>query len=430
MRRLLAALPLLVVACTVKLEYVGPAGGDGGTGSDGASGDGTGSTTDGGTAACGTLGGGCCPDEGNGCGAGLACVEGRCSCFADVATGHDHTCAVRADGSLWCWGRNDAAQAGNPDLTMNPTVPTLVTSLTGVVDVSAGGQHSCALLGTGAVACWGNNEAGQLGMAASGPQAEPVTVAGLPPVAELALGSRHSCARTTDGDVYCWGCQVYQDWTGCTTFDASPAKVVGLSQMARVWAHHKHTCARGGDGTTACWGRNDYGQLGDGTRVDRPEPTPVTLVPGIIGMAGGRYHACALREDGQVWCWANNESGQLGRGTVSTYEDTAQAVTSLPAARQVVAGGWYACALTNDGDVLCWGDGGDGQLGYGGVADKSTPYPTLGLVDVMRLHGGSFHVCAHEPDSVVCWGSNSGGSVGSGTGEDIPLPIRVMSCSP
>jgi alpha-tubulin suppressor-like RCC1 family protein len=429
MRRVVAALPALLWGCTVKLEVIGPVDGGGG-GPDGG-GDASVAPDGGPPATCGTLAGPCCGTDTDECGAGLACVDGRCSCFADLTTGNDHTCVLRADGTVWCWGRNDFAQAGVADLTQEVLAPAMISALAGVVDLAAGGQHSCALRSNGEVVCWGNNEAGQLGAAASMAESDPVTVAGLPDtVVELALGSRHSCARTSDGKVWCWGCQIYNDWTGCATFDASPAEVSGLTQITRTWAHHKHTCARTLDGSAYCWGRNDYGQLGDGTRVDKPTPTQVTLVPGIIGMGGGRYHACALREDGQLWCWANNEDGQLGRGTMTDYEGTAQAVPGLPTIRQVVAGGWYTCALANEGEVLCWGDGSDGQLGYGGVANMLMPNPVTGLFDVLALSGGSFHVCAHEPDAILCWGENASGSVGNGTGVDVVLPLRIMTCAP
>ena len=156
--------------------------------------------------------------------------------------------------------------------------PTAVVGLSGVVELAAGGYHSCARLTDGSVSCWGNNGLGQLGDGTLVDKLSPTAVAGLSGVAGLAASDYHTCGRiAADGSVRCWGANGFGQLGDGTVVDKpSPTTVAGLSGIAELSAHGYHTCARTAVGAVSCWGWNAYGQLGDATTADKLSPTPVS----------------------------------------------------------------------------------------------------------------------------------------------------------
>ena len=165
-----------------------------------------------------------------------------------------------------------------------------------------------------------------------------------------------------------------------------------------------------------CWGKNEYGQLGDGTRENRKTPVDVNgLTNGVKAVTAGRDHTCALLENGRVKCWGTNGSGQLGDST--TEERTKPVlVGELTGVKAVSAGDGYTCALLEDGAVMCWGGNGVGQLGDGTGYNRTTPVAVADLAgSVKAIAAGSGHTCALlDSGDVQCWGANWDGALGSG----------------
>jgi MBG domain/Regulator of chromosome condensation (RCC1) repeat len=217
--------------------------------------------------------------------------------------GEIHTCALKTDGSVTCWGDNSTGQTAVPP------------GLVGVAAVSAGSRHTCALRTDGTVNCWGFER-------------EAAVPAGLASVAAISADFRHSCALKTDGSVTCWG----SNFRGETTVPA------GLAGVAAISVGAFHTCALKTDGSVSCWG---------------DDPGAANVVPtglaGVAAVSAGGHHTCALKTDGAVICWGDNGSGQ----------------TSVPAGltgvAAVSAGGAHTCALKTDASVSCWGDDAFGQ---------------------------------------------------------------------
>ena len=189
----------------------------------------------------------------------------------------------------------------------------------GFVAISAGGHHTCALRGNGRVWCWGYNGDGRLGDGTSTTHYTPVRVSSLSEVFSISAGRKHSCALDANAVPWCWGNNAYgQVGDGTYSNRYSPVQVSGLSRAEDISAGRWHSCAIDGGGSVWCWGHNNYGQLGDGTRSDSRIPVQVASLSGAVQVSAGGWHSCAVDGNGSVWCWGANWSGQLGNGTSDT----------------------------------------------------------------------------------------------------------------
>ncbi|MEW5945836.1 MAG: S8 family serine peptidase [bacterium] len=197
----------------------------------------------------------------------------------------------------------------------------------------------------------------------------------------LSAGYYHTCALTNDGSVKCWGYNYFGqlgDGT-TTTYNPTPVSVTGMSGAVAVSGGSVHTCALINDGSVKCWGDNYYGQLGDGTTIDKLTPVSVTGMSGAVAVSGGYAHTCALINDGSVKCWGYNYYGQLGDGTRTTYNPTPVSVTGMSGAVAVSGGYAHTCALISDGSVKCWGYNYYGQLGDGTINNRIIPVIVVGF---------------------------------------------------
>ena len=212
----------------------------------------------------------------------------------NITAGDSHTCALISDGTVTCWGNNYSGQLGDGSNT-DSHVPVAVTggALTNktVTDITAGGGHTCALISDGTVTCWGNNGAGQLGDGSNTDSNVPVAVAGgaltNKTVIDITAGGNHTCALISDGTVTCWGWNGYgQLGDGSNTARNVPVAVTGGAltnkTVTQITAGDYHTCALISDGTVTCWGKNSAGQLGTGDTTDRNVPVAVVWLRNIV----------------------------------------------------------------------------------------------------------------------------------------------------
>lgn len=392
-----------------------------------------------------------------------------------------HTCAVLNDGQVACWGLGDFGQLGygntndiGDDETpaQNPVAVGYVPLPVGrtAVGVAADYQHTCALLDNGQLSCWGDGSKGRLGYGNTNsigddeyPSANPVNggIVPQPPsrrVVAVTLGTEATCAILTDARLVCWG----QTWSlpvntrvGDVTTAAS-AVAIPMAVHRRVvslGAGAVTTCALADDGVLTCWGSNAWGQLGSPGSVigdnERANQTGGVPMPGertAIAVSNAKVHSCAVLDNGQVACWGDGANGKLGYGNTTTIGDNetpAQnpahgGMVPLPGGASAVAisvGHSHACALLTSGSITCWGNNTWGQLGYGNtndIGDNETPaqnpvhggltYLPAGRTAV-AVAAGDFHTCALlDNGQVTCWGDGAFGKLGYGNTLQITNP--------
>jgi len=294
-----------------------------------------------------------------------------------MAAGSAHTCVIRANSTLWCWGENDDGQLGVGLDTLEIDAPVQI-STDEWKQVSSGVSSTCAIRSDDTLWCWGDNGEGQLGFPPSNNSTTPVQVPGT--------------------------------WRAVATGDS-------------------HTCAITSDGALQCWGDNGNGELGDGTRTRRSTPQEVAGGGHWQSVSIGEYHTCAIDSDGAAWCWGYNSQGQLGTGAAGEAMLMPAAIADTDHYAVVSAGYEHSCGMTVDGHLRCWGNGIRGELGV--VADqRDAPGP----VTIDNRDDGGFagiatngrHACAWKPDGTAyCWGQSSRGELGSDGDIAVTEPVVI-----
>lgn len=307
--------------------------------------------------------------------------------------------------------------------------PLQIPGITDAIDVSAGGAHACALMTGGGVKCWGGNYFGQLGNGSlTGPEMCGTTACSTTPVdvmelssgvVKVSAGGSHTCALMDDGKIKCWGVNSKgelgignhdgpEDCYSGRVCSSSPLDVPGLMDMQDVSAGGSHTCALTDEGGVKCWGSNLFGQLGVGSTTGPDNcldilSSPCSETPAqVVGLTSGVEYlnesasdtACAV-VDGGAKCWGANNLSQMGIGSNSGPETceigfkcstTPMSVMDLSDVMAVASGGEHGCALTTDNGVRCWG------YKYHGVTGDNTWSPSNAYahtpVDVIGLEGG------------------------------------------
>jgi cysteine-rich repeat protein len=329
--------------------------------------------------------------------------------------------------------------------------------------VACGYYHTCALLGSGRVRCFGDNNNGDLGVGGSGRRGDEPNEMGLQLPAvdlgsgriarQIATGYGHSCALLDDSSVKCWGMNFYGQLGQSDALgrgeapgqlgDALPPIALGPNRRAeRVFAAEVRSCAVLDDGTAKCWGSNASGRLGQGHDEDLGDGAgelgaalpAIDLGAGrrIVQLSTGSFHACALLDDQTVKCWGSNFTGQLGLGDRENRGDNVREMgDALPpvdlgsglSVASLAIGGSHSCALFDDGRVKCWGyelslglgDGNNRGDDAGEMGD-ALPFVDLGPSRrALQLFAGVDHNCAILDDaSLKCWGNNGFGQLGLG----------------
>ncbi len=291
-----------------------------------------------------------------------------------IAVGYYHACALTKAGTVKCWGDNNYGQLGDGK-KVDQKEPVDVVGVKDATAISTGNYHTCALAKDQTVWCWGNNYDGQLGIGkTSAPVLMATQVKGLGQVTQIVAGYFTTCALRTDRSKWCWGANNYYQASadaGVTTADqplpTRDGRMTDLVSLAHGYAAfcgvtktgqqrcvgyntegafgtgkthttnnklahvatqvsgavhisggYRHAAVVTSAGKAWASGDNFYGQLGDGTKVDKLEHVKMPMLSNVVQAAAGRYHTCLLRADGSVWCTGSNTNGALGGGSVSS----------------------------------------------------------------------------------------------------------------
>jgi hypothetical protein len=385
---------------------------------------------------------------------GGASDGGAMGCAVQIAAGDKHVCAVKEDGSLWCWGNNSRHQLG---INATGTSPPTQVMESGVAEVTAAYEHTCARKTDGTVWCWGTSGDGQIGNGSLMPANGPVQV--LTNAIEIVAGQLHTCARTTEGELYCWGQNQYGqigdgmvDGTTCAELcQPSPVLLTTFGMtVVDVSTTDESTCAVNNFAAIFCWGSNTVSQLGrpmssgagtmtcsGGGQCD-PVPRSVGLT-GIakLGRGPSALHMCAIETDGILYCWGDNYYVEVGNpdpmSTPAQVQPSPLEVDLGGSVAGVAMGQRHTCAYRTDGALFCWGDNTSGQMGDGTTTSKIGPVEVKALGHaVAEVALGRDFTCARKTDGTVyCWGTSNSGQTGTGTGTGLDCtPSGATMCEP
>jgi alpha-tubulin suppressor-like RCC1 family protein len=375
--------------------------------------------------------------------------------FTQIVGGAQYGLALTSHGQVYGWGYNGDGEVGDGTFTnRDRPVSVHLPADANVTAISAGigGDSSLALTDDGRVLTWGN--------LFTGDQNTPIYKSGLPgAIKEIAAGGTHKLALAPDGAVWAWGNNYAgQLGNGNTTDSDTPVQVIGLpvgDPVQHISGGIYHSLAVTQSGKVYAWGGNLNGQLGNGTTSAAGQPGSTTAAP-VLGLpaddpvtqvAGGGWHSLALTASKKVYAWGDNEFGALGDGTKVERHTAVLAKSPQPALGSgvtidyIVAGEFYSLALTSAGQVLSWGRNHDwSELGDGTSNDRSVPGPVSEtgpgamLVVAIGTSNASGHaIGASAPSSALAWGDNESGQVGNNNepnDSNVPVPVQCLPGDP
>ncbi len=345
----------------------------------------------------------------------------------NIASGWRHTCIRKADGTVWCWGYNAEYQLGD-GTKVDSLDAVQVPGIEDTQQVMATPYNSCVTLKDGSLKCWGRGSSGVLGHGSTSWSSVPVQPLGYVGANAAQInGLFHMCGIATDGSLWCWGTNDFgQLGDGTMENQHAPVQVLGLQGVVKVSMGRNHSCSLQIGSEVHCWGKSDYGALGQGVLADQTSTALVVSLPETtVDISLGYFFSCALSDVGNIWCWGRNDYGQLGDGTLQD-QAVPTMTQGLPApARAVATADNHACALLEDDTVWCWGHNSLGQLGDGTMSYRST-VPVYAQNNVSEITTGENFTCAFSNDGAAyCWGENGFGQLGDGTIQNRGAPTRV-----
>jgi alpha-tubulin suppressor-like RCC1 family protein len=412
--------------------------------------------------------------------------------WSDINPGKSHVLALKADGTLWAWGRNLEGQLGN-GTTTSSNVPIQVGTDQDWVSMGCSGNQSFAIKANGTLWAWGDNTFGQLGVSVLAQT--PTQVGTANNWISVAAGSDFTMALRSDGSLWTWGADGSgQLGNGTAGAVSVPTQISQGNQWSTIEAGLNYAMAIQSNGSLWTWGNNSRGQLGIGSFTDADQPTQVSSTMPWIGISCGQdglsnnnQHSLGLKADGIAYSWGDNVGGQLGNGQFgTTAQNFPLALTALsnivavecgwgvsyirnvsgrvfafgfdivgavgnpavnqninqPLAISIVPIGWssfssgenFTLAIKSNGTLWFWGSNSNGQLG---VPFTNTPFTStatqIGTDTTWKsVSAGRNHLLAIKGNGqLYAWGSNSSGQIGNGSSiGDVVTPFQVPSTLP
>ncbi len=385
-----------------------------------------------------------------------------------LASGQNHSCYVRRDGKVFCWGSNSSGQLGRSG--GDSASPVEVTGLTDAYTIAAGASHTCAAIASGDVKCWGHDGAvNYLStptvithdiLTANGALTGDNATYNTPlEVSRISAGFNHTCLNRAfwastagavpDGSVtprmHCWGLNgVGQLLTNNTTTYGQPGKDVVSTRLNThyyleiPYGGGDRSCFVANGGIHRCGGENSQYELNLSDSTDKLTASTVSrLGRPLAHLAMGANHTCGALSDfsNRVACWGLHTNGQLGDGSEATIGNSTGASKTLSyisGSREIYpgilgAGYHHTCVGLRSGAVECWGSNSDGQLGNGSSGGVSTSPVSAGSMsgEAREISGGEFHTCVRTTTAVQCFGKGNLGQLGNGATSSVASPVTV-----
>jgi len=371
--------------------------------------------------------------------------------LTQIATGDNHSCGIY-DGAAYCWGLGTSGQLGINSLvtTASPTPVDTSGVLNGktIKSIYASSNNTCVITTEGQLACWGQNNYGQVGdntvATALVPKAlSPLGLLNDKTILSVDIGQTRICVVASDNNGYCWGRNEAGQFGDGTTTDSrlpvavSKTGVLNSKSIKQISTSITNTCALATDGVAYCWGGNAAGQVGNGTTAATTVPVAVdtsTVLNGktIGSLYSASNHSCALSTEGLAYCWG--QGSVLGNGSATASTVPVAVTTSGALAGKTLLSistdTSHTCAVASDNNSYCWGIGGSGRLGNGATATSLAPSAVSRLsgvlagLSILSLDTGSGHTCAVASNNQsYCWGLNGSYQLGDNTLVDKTTPV-------
>jgi alpha-tubulin suppressor-like RCC1 family protein len=435
----------------------------------------------------------------------------------DVAGGESHSVALKNDGTVWTWGYNGTGELGNGTTNQFPQLTPIQVGggFSNVTAISVGRCHSLALKADGTLWAWGRNLNGQVGNGNANSQTSPIQV--LTNVVAIAAGDYHSLAIKNDGTIWAWGNNAegqFGNFTTSTIPQTIPIQIGSLNTWSSVSAG-SHSTGVMSDGSVWAWGNNTSGQLGNGLRINanlpvsvlftfatqvaRPSFSPeggadifsslkikitcstsgaiihyttdgsdpsesdpviasgskkklgagitvlkarafknglaVSEVKAAVYQLGekvscGYSHSLAIKSDSSLWVWGNNSNGQLANSAVGNDVLLPNKLSIISGLKDAAGGYQHSVAVKNNGTVWTWGYNGEGELGDGTIIQRTSPVQVAALNSVTNVAAGYYHTMAIKNDGTLwSWGKNNYGQLGNNTLFNSVTPVQVSGLS-
>jgi len=347
--------------------------------------------------------------------------------FASVVAGDTHSCGLKPDGRVFCWGGNAQGQLGDGTLTAQ-FAPTQVKTSARFSSIYALREASCGLTSAGDLFCWGNNDGARLGIAGSTNVLTPTRVTAPEAFSQVAAGAQQICAIGISGKTYCWGVGSAAGSTTILNLVTSPTQIQTPLAFTSIAAGDQYTCALGTDHRAYCWGADPLGELGDSVPdhanvFGRATPAPVAGGHDFTAIFAGPIadNTCGIAVDGTSWCWGDYIESDAASTTVDCGGARCSPVpirVSAPVSfATMTTGAGSVCALDTTGQAYCWGRGFN-DLGSSFQSLSSKLQTNLRFNSIAA---GFAHNCGLSlSNAIFCWGNNKDGQIGDYSAVAVP----------
>jgi len=366
--------------------------------------------------------------------------------WKQVSCGGGITAAIKTDGTLWTWGRNNFGQVGDNTITNRSSPVQTIAYGTNWKQVSCGYDYTTAIKTDGTLWTWGKNYKGVLGDNTIISRSSPIqTIAGgnswIDVSANYVIAAIYQETTTTtpapSGSLWSWGLNSDgQLGDNTITKKSSPVQTIAGGNnwisLSKGFSYRTSAAIKS-DGTLWLWGDNDYtqGVLGDNTTIDKSSPVQtITYGTNWKEISCGHTNAVAIKNDGTLWNWGSNQVGQLGDGTNAHKSSPVQTIAGGTDWKQASAGGGQTAAIKNDGTLWLWGYNFHGQLGDNtSIFSRSSPVQTItGGTNWKQVFCGNYHTAAIKNDGTLwTWGNNNYGQLGDSTTTNRSSPIQTIA---